>query len=92
MILNNDHQRELKCSKEFQKKEERMIIVPRIKAMDQVILTVGEDRTVCATLEKIADEYGDSCNLDFASAGDQNKHTIPKSPICVKMRVTLIDE
>ena len=35
-----------------------MIIVSNIKAVDQAILSVDEDRTVCATLEKIANEYG----------------------------------
>ena len=58
VIVNNDHQRALKGSKEFQGEEERMIIVSNIKAVDQAILSVDEDRTVCATLEKIANEYG----------------------------------
>ena len=52
VIVNNDHQRALKGSKEFQDEEERMIIVSNIKAVDQVILSVDEDRTVCATLER----------------------------------------
>lgn len=52
VIVNNDHQRALKGSKEFQSEDERMIIVSDIKAVDQVILSVDEDRTVCATLEK----------------------------------------
>ena len=32
VIVNNDHQRALKGSKEFQKEDERMIIVANIKA------------------------------------------------------------
>ena len=51
MIVNNDDQRALKGSKEFQKEDERMIIVSNIKAVDYAILSVDEDRTVCATLE-----------------------------------------
>ena len=35
VIVNNDHQRALKGSKEFQGEEERMIIVSNIKAVDQ---------------------------------------------------------
>ena len=54
VIVNNDHQRALKGSKEFQVEEERMIIVSNIKAVDQANLSVDEDRTVFATLEKIA--------------------------------------
>ena len=44
MIVNNDYQRALKGSKEFQDEEERMIIVSNIKAVDHTILSVDEDR------------------------------------------------
>ena len=91
VIVNNDHQRVLKGSKEFQGEEERMIIVSNIKAVDQAILSVDEDRTVCATLEKIANEYGDNYELAFANGGDQNNDTIPERPICEKMGIALID-
>jgi len=50
-----------------------------------------EDRIVCATLEKIAKEYGDSYELAFANGGDQNNDTIPERPICEKMGIALID-
>ena len=91
VIVNNDHQRALKGSKQFQGEEERMIIVSSIKVVDQAILSVDEDRTVCATLEKIAKEYGDSYELAFANGGDQNNDTIPERPICEKMGIALID-
>ena len=84
VIVNNDHQRALKGSKEFQGEEERMVIVSNIKAVDQAILSVDEDQTVCATLEKMANEYGDSFELAFANGGDQNNDTIPERPICEK--------
>jgi len=91
VIVNNDHQRALKGSKEFQKEDERMIIVSNIKAVDHAVLSVDVDRTVCATLEKIAKEFGDSYDLAFANGGDQNNDTIPERPICKKMGITLID-
>ena len=40
VILNNDHQRALKGSKEFQDENERMIIVSNIKAVDKAILSI----------------------------------------------------
>ena len=91
VIVNNDLQRALKGSKEFQGEEERMIIVSYIKALDQAILSVDEDRTVCATLEKIANEYGQDYDLAFANGGDQNNATIPERPVCKKMGIALID-
>jgi len=43
VIVNNDHQRELKGSKEFQDEKERMIIVSNIKAVDKAILSFDTD-------------------------------------------------
>ncbi|MDG1762315.1 MAG: adenylyltransferase/cytidyltransferase family protein, partial [Flavobacteriaceae bacterium] len=47
VIVNNDHQRALKGSKEFQDENERMIIVSNIKAVDKAILSIDIDTTVC---------------------------------------------
>jgi hypothetical protein len=68
-----------------------MIIVSNIKPVDHAILSLDEDLTVCATLEKIAKEFGDSYELAFANGGDQNNDTIPERPICEKMGIALID-
>lgn len=91
VIVNNDYQRALKGSKEFQFEEERVIIVSNIKAVDKVILSKDEDRTVCVTLENIANVYGDNYELAFANGGDQNNNTIPEISICEKMDISLID-
>ena len=91
VIVNNDHQRALKGSKEFQKEDERMIIVSNIKAVDKAILSIDQDRTVCETIRMIANEYGANYELGFANGGDQNNDTIPERPICEKMNVALID-
>ena len=91
VIVNNDHQRALKGSKEFQKEDERMIIVSNIKAVDKVILSIDQDRTVCETIRMIANEYGAEYDLGFANGGDQNNDTIPERLICEEMNVDLID-
>jgi cytidyltransferase-like protein len=91
VIVNNDHQRVLKGSKEFLSEDERLIIVSNIRAVDHTILSIDEDRTVCATLEKIAQEFGHTHDLTFANGGDQNNDTIPEGPICEKMGIALID-
>ena len=91
VIVNNDHQRELKASKEFQDVKERMIIVSNIKAVDKAILSIDTDRTVCATIKMIAEQFGDEFELGFANGGDQNNDTIPEKPICALMNVALID-
>ena len=91
VIVNNDHQRNLKGSKEFQKEKERMIIVSNIKAVDKAILSIDEDRTVCKTLHMIAAKYGREFELAFANGGDQNNETIPEREICDETGINLID-
>ena len=91
VIVNNDHQRELKGSKEFQDENERMIIVSNIKSVDKAILSIDTDRTVRETIKMIAKEFGEEFDLGFANGGDQNNDTIPEKPICEQMNVTLID-
>ena len=91
VIVNNDHQRELKGSQKFQLEEERVIIVSNIKAVDRVYLSVDQDRTVCQTITKIAEELGATHDLAFANGGDQNNQSIPEVPVCQKLGVTLID-
>jgi cytidyltransferase-like protein len=91
VIVNNDHQRVLKGSKEFQKEDERLIIVSNIKAVDKAILSKDKDRTVCQTIKSIAESHNNSYELAFANGGDQNNDTIPEKPICEQMNVALID-
>jgi cytidyltransferase-like protein len=91
VIVNNDHQRELKGSKEFQDENERMIIVSNIKAVDKAILSIDTDRTVCATIKMIAEQFGSEFELGFANGGDQNNDTIPERAVCEEMNVALID-
>ena len=91
VIVNNDHQRALKGSGEFQDENERMIIVSNIKAVDKAILSIDTDRTVCKTIESIAGEFGNEFDLGFANGGDQNNDTIPEREVCDMMNVALID-
>ena len=91
VIVNSDYQRSLKGSKEFQEEEERLFIVSNIKSVNKAILSIDKDRTVCATIKKIADEYENDYEFSFANGGDQNNETIPEKPICKKLGITLVD-
>ena len=91
VIVNNDHQRALKQSKEFQLEQERMVIVSSLRVVDKAILSIDTDRTVCATIASIANSYGQDYDLAFANGGDQNNNTIPERPICEKMGIALLD-
>ena len=91
VIVNSDFQRELKGTKPFQSEEERLLIVSNIKAVDKVILSIDQDRTVCESIRLLADQYGADYDLSFANGGDQNNDTIPEIPICKELGVALID-
>jgi D-beta-D-heptose 7-phosphate kinase/D-beta-D-heptose 1-phosphate adenosyltransferase len=91
VIVNNDEQRALKGSKEFQSESERVFIVGNIKAVDHAILSIDTDRTVCATITKIAESYGHNYELAFANGGDQDNQSIPEATVCKKLKITLID-
>jgi glycerol-3-phosphate cytidylyltransferase-like family protein len=91
VIINSDHQRVLKGSKEFQQEAERVFIVSNIKSVDYSILSIDLDRTVCKTIEKIAVDYGADYDLSFANGGDQNNNTIPERLICDQMGINLVD-
>ena len=91
VIVNNDNQRKLKGSKEFQDEDERMFIVSNIKAVDKVILSIDTDKTVCNTIESIAKEFGQKFKLAFANGGDQNNNSCPERDICNQYKIELID-
>ena len=91
VIVNSDHQRALKGSKEFQKEDERLFIVQHIKEVDQAFLSIDHDRTVCKTLEMLFSQFGETHQLAFANGGDQNNDSIPEASICQGLGIELID-
>ena len=91
VIVNNDHQRELKGSKEFQDEAERVIIISNLKAVDEVFLSIDKDRTVCETIKHISEKFGNEYELTFANGGDQNNDSIPEAVVCKELGVSLID-
>ena len=91
VIVNNDHQRELKGSKEFQDEAERVIIISNLKAVDEVFLSIDKDRTVCETIRHISEKFGNEYELAFANGGDQSNESSPEAPICKELGIDLID-
>jgi cytidyltransferase-like protein len=91
VIVNSDHQRALKGSKEFQKEDERLFIVQHIREVDQVFLSIDRDRSVSRTLESLYQKFGSSYFLAFGNGGDQTNHYIPESSICQTLGIELID-
>ena len=91
VIVNNDNQRDLKGSKEFQQEDERVLIVSNIKSVDQVFLSIDEDLTVCATVIHIYEQLHHFYQFAFANGGDQNNTSIPEVPVCLDLGILLVD-
>lgn len=91
VIVNSDHQKALKGSKEFQKEDERLFIVQHIKEVDRAFLSIDEDCTVCKTLKMLHSQFGESHRLAFANGGDQNNNSILEVTICQALGIELID-
>ena len=84
VIVNNNYQCELKKGKPFMDEKDRVTIVSSIKNVDEVFLSIDEDKTVCATLQKIKPDI-------FANGGDRKNYEIPESVICKKYDIKIID-
>ena len=91
VIVNSDYQRVLKGSKEFQKEDERIFIVSNLKCVDDVLLSIDEDRTQCNTLRKIHQNLSKTYKLAFANGGDQNNNSIPEFNVCQELGIELIE-
>lgn len=91
VIVNNDRQRALKGSKEFQMEEERLFIVENLKVVDKCFLAIDDDRTVIQSIAKIHHDFSNEYDLAFANGGDQNNDTIPERAICEELGIALLD-
>ncbi len=91
VIVNSDHQRALKGSKEFQKEDERVFIVSNFKNVDEVILSIDQDKTQCETIKSLHFKLNDSYQFAFANGGDQNNTSIPEAPIRLELGIELFE-
>ncbi len=91
VIVNNDFQRALKGSKEFQNENERVFIVENSRMVDKCFLSIDKERTVVDSIKMIFNQFGNEFQLAFANGGDQNNDTIPERPICEELGIELID-
>jgi D-beta-D-heptose 7-phosphate kinase/D-beta-D-heptose 1-phosphate adenosyltransferase len=84
VILNNDYQAKLKKGKPFMKQEDRIKIIKALKYVDEVVLSIDKDLSVCKTLAKIRPAI-------FAKGGDRTRGNIPEAEICKKLGIKVID-
>ena len=84
VIVNNNHQCKLKKGKHFMDENDRVEIVKALRFVDEVFLSVDNDRTVCKSLEEIRPDI-------FANGGDRVTSEVPETPVCKKFNIKMID-
>lgn len=84
VIVNNDEQQILKYGKIIVPENERMKILKSIRYVDEVILSIDKNESVCKTLERIKPDI-------FANGGDRSNKEIPEAEVCIKNNIKLID-
>ena len=91
VIVNNDYQRKLKGSKEFLSQEQRRIIVKNLKAVDDVIISIDENKLVNKTIELIYKEEAYKYDrILFTNGGEQTEETIGEKEICEKLGIEMV--
>lgn len=84
VIVNNDAQCKIKKGKFFMNQEDRLEIIKSIMWVNDAILSVDSDGTVCKSLALIKPNV-------FANGGDRHNKEIPESDICRKLGIKIID-
>ena len=84
VIVNNNYQCKLKKGKHFMDENDRVEIVKALRFVDEVFLSVDNDRTVCKSLEEIKPDI-------FANGGDRVTSEVPETPICKKFNIRMVD-
>ena len=92
VIVNNDHQVELKGSKVFQNIDERICIISNLKCVDATIISIDDDRSVCNTIEFIYNNIQEYFKtVLFTNGGDQTLETIAEREVCERLGIKLVD-
>ena len=84
VIINSDKQAELKKGKSFMNENDRVEIIGALKCVDEVFLSIDEDKSVCRSLEVIKPNI-------FANGGDRSLSEIPETAVMEKYNIKMVD-
>lgn len=91
VIVNNDYQRSLKGSKEFQLQDERRYIVKNLKCVDDTIISIDKNREVANTIKLIYLEMKDKFDkIIFTNGGDQTTGSDYEKRVCDKFGIEMV--
>ncbi len=84
VIINNNHQAEMKKGSFFMDEKDRMEIVAALRNVDEVFLSIDSDGSVCKSLEAIKPDI-------FANGGDRSLEEIPETAVMRKYNIKMVD-
>ncbi len=84
VIVNNNHQCILKKGKPFMDEADRVEIVKAFGIVDEVFLSIDQDKSVCASLERIKPNI-------FANGGDRHTGEVPETVVCKTNNIKIVD-
>ena len=90
VIVNSDKQAALKKGKSFMHEDDRLKIIKAIRCVDQALLSIDKDETVCKSLKRVRKFFPEE-QLIFANGGDRTNSNIPEAAIMKKCNIKLID-
>lgn len=83
VIVNSDRQVKSKGSFPFMNERERLEIIASFASVDDAILAIDKDKSVCKTLELVKPDI-------FANGGDRTRKNIPEVATCKKIGCKMV--
>jgi cytidyltransferase-like protein len=84
VIVNNDAQAAQKKGRAYLSQDDRLRIVGLLECVDEAILSVDADRSVCRTLDQLRPEV-------FAKGGDRTGAEVPERQVCERLGIRIVD-
>lgn len=97
VIVNNDNQAKLKTGKDsvFQDENFRLKIVSSLKVVDNVMLSVDQDGSVCESIKEITkrikEKYWEDTVIYFWKGWDRFSWNIPEVQVCKDLWIEIKD-
>jgi cytidyltransferase-like protein len=90
-IINSDHQRMLKGSKEFMDQYHRSFIVENLKSVDETFISIDDDKTQCKTLRYFRELYPED-EILFMNSGDRKGDNLvcAENNACKELKILAI--
>lgn len=90
VIVNNNAQQVMKKGKIIVDENDRLRVVKALRVVDDAMVSVDDDATVCASIEHLAKQYPDH-RVIFGNGGDRvSDALVPESDVCARYGVEMI--